>query len=182
MLLGWLDVSDLHIGESQAVHRLRVLWIGLVGLAQVVECPQTVALPSQDDAQVLESHRIPGVCGQGPAVERLGLGQVALLLVCHAQGHAGVGVAWRKLQAAAQQFYAFVELAEVHIAEAQVVKKIGIVWILAEELLQVDAGLVQATGSEELEGAGEVVLVGHREISPENGRGDLYYNRIPTWI
>lgn len=38
-------------------------------------------------------------------------------------------VAWRELQAAAQQLYAFIELAEVHIAEAQVVKKIGIIGI-----------------------------------------------------
>ena len=53
-------------------------------------------------AQVLEGHRILGVYGQ-----------VALLLVGHAQGHAGVGVARRELQAAAQQLYAPVELAEV---------------------------------------------------------------------
>ena len=135
MLLGRLDVSHLHVGEGEAVHRLRVLGIGLVGLAQVVECPQAVALPSQYSSQVLESHRIPGVCGQGPAVERLGLGQVALLLIGYAQGHAGVGVARRELQAAAQQLYAFVELAEVHIAEAQVVEEIGIVRVQGKEFL-----------------------------------------------
>jgi hypothetical protein len=37
-----------------------------------------------------------------------------------------VGVLGRDLQAAVQQLYALVELAEVHIAEAQVVEKIGI--------------------------------------------------------
>jgi hypothetical protein len=31
-------------------------------------------------------------------------------------------------------------LAEVHVAEAQVVEEIGILGILAEEILQVDAG------------------------------------------
>ena len=56
-----------------------------------------------------------------------------------------------------QQLYAPVELAEVHVAEAQVVEEIGIVGILAEELLQVDAGLVELAGGEELVGAGEVV-------------------------
>jgi len=49
-------------------------------------------------------------------------------------------VAGRKLEAAVQELHALVELAEVHIAEAQVVEEIGIIGILAEELLQVDAG------------------------------------------
>jgi hypothetical protein len=70
----------------------------------------------------------------------------------------------RDLQAAEQQLYALVELAEVHVAEAQVVEEIGIVWILAEELLQVDAGFIELAGGEELEGAGEGV--GHVGISP----------------
>jgi len=79
----------------------------------------------------------------------------------------------RNLQAAFSS-YAPVELAEVHITEAQVIEKIGFIGILAEELFQVDAGLIQAAIGEELEGAGEVVLVGHGEICPQNGRGDLY--------
>jgi hypothetical protein len=87
-----------------------------------------------------------------------------------------------ELEAAEQELCALIELAEVHIAEAQVVEEIGIVGILAEEFLQVDAGLVELAGGEELEGAGEGVGVGHGEISPGNGRGDLYYNRIPDWI
>jgi len=50
-----------------------------------------------------------------------------------------------------QQLSPFIELAEVHIAEAQVVEEIGILGILAEELLQVDAGLVKLAGGEELQ-------------------------------
>jgi hypothetical protein len=95
----------------------------------------------------------------------LGLGQVPILLVGYAQGHAGVGVARRKLQAVAQQLYALVELAEVHIAEAQVVKKIGIIGILAEKLLQVDASFVQAAGGDELQSQVKVVHHGG------NGKG-----------
>lgn len=41
----------------------------------------------------------------------------------------------REQEAAVQQFYAPIELAEVHIAEAQVVEKIEIVEVLAEDLL-----------------------------------------------
>ena len=167
VLLGRLDVSHLHIGEGETVHRLGVLWICLVGLAQEVECPQAVALSSQDGAQVLEGHRVLGIYGQGTYDILLGLGEVALLLVGHAQGHAGVGVLGRELEAAVKQFYAPVEQVEVHIAEAQVVEKIGIIWILMEELLQVDASFVQTAGGEKLEGTGEVVLVGHGEISPD---------------
>jgi hypothetical protein len=36
-------------------------------------------------------------------------------------------------------------------------EEIRIIGVLAEELLHVDAGLVEVAGSEELEGAGEVV-------------------------
>jgi hypothetical protein len=54
------------------------------------------------------------------------------------------------------------ELAEIHVAEAQVVEKIGILRILAEEFFQVDAGLVELAGGEELEGAGEGVGHGQR--------------------
>jgi len=157
VLLGRLDVSHLHVGEGQAIHRLQVLGIDLVGLAQIVESPQAVALPSQYSAQVLESHRVPGVCGQGLTGGLLGPGQVALLLIGYAQGHAGVGVLGRNLQAAVQQLYAFVELAKVHIAEAQVVEEIGIFGIHGKQLLQVDAGLVHAAGGEELQSQVKVV-------------------------
>ena len=60
MLLGRLDVSQLHVGEGEAVHSLRVLGIDLVGAAQIVESPQAVALLAEDGAQVLEGHGIPG--------------------------------------------------------------------------------------------------------------------------
>ena len=99
-------------GEGEAVRGLRVLGIDLVGPAQEVECPQAVALSTQDGAQVLEIRRVAGVCGQGPGGESPGLGYVAFLLIDDAP----------------------VELAEVHIAEAQVVEKIGIIGILMEEL------------------------------------------------
>jgi hypothetical protein len=56
-----------------------------------------------------------------------------------------------------QQLSPLIELAEIHVAEAQVVEEIEILGILAEELLQVDAGLVELTGGEVLVGAGEVV-------------------------
>lgn len=91
--------------------------------------------------------------------------EVAPLLAGDAQGYEGVRVAGRELEAAVQQLHALGELAEVHVAEAQVVEKIGILGILAEELLQVDAGPVEAAGVEELEGAGEVVV--HGDIYPE---------------
>ena len=56
-----------------------------------------------------------------------GLHQVAFLLICYAQGYAGVGELGCYLQAAAQQLYALVEVDEVHIAEAQFVEKIWII-------------------------------------------------------
>ena len=71
-----------------------------------------------------------------------------------------------------QELYAPVGLAEVHVAEAQVVEEIGIVGVLAEELLQVDAGLIELAGGDELEGAGEE----GSEIANEDGR--LFFNRI----
>ncbi len=54
MLLGLLHVSQLHIGEGEAVHGLRILGIDLVGVAQVVESSQAVAFLAEDGAQVLE--------------------------------------------------------------------------------------------------------------------------------
>jgi hypothetical protein len=36
------------------------------------------------------------------------------------------------MQAAVQQLYAFVELAEIRVAEAQVVEQVGIIGVLAE--------------------------------------------------
>jgi len=57
----------------------------------------------------------------------------------------------RKLEAAVQEFHALIELAQVHVAEAQVVEEVGIIGIRAEQLLQVDAGLVGLAGMEELE-------------------------------
>lgn len=50
-----------------------------------------------------------------------------------------------------------IELAEIHVAETKVVEEIGIVWILAEVLLQVDAGLVEQSGGEVLESQIKVV-------------------------
>ncbi|MDD4162885.1 MAG: hypothetical protein PHW87_10465 [Methanothrix sp.] len=57
MLLGLLDVSQLHVSEGEAVRGLRVPGVGLVGAVQVVESPQAVALLAVDRAQVLEGHR-----------------------------------------------------------------------------------------------------------------------------
>ena len=56
-----------------------------------------------------------------------------------------------------QQLSPLIELAEIYVAEAQVVEEIGIVGILAEELLQVDAGLVELAGGEELQSLVKVV-------------------------
>ena len=47
-------------------------------------------------------------------------------------------------------------------SRAQVVEKVGILRALAEELLQVDAGLIELAGCEVLVGAGEVV--GHCKV------------------
>lgn len=77
MLLGPLHVSQLHIGKGEDVDGLRVLGIDLVGLAQVVEGFQAVALLAEDGAHVLEGHGIPGIGGQGLHGELLGLRKVA---------------------------------------------------------------------------------------------------------
>lgn len=138
MLLGLLDVPQLHAGEGQAVHSLRVFGVGLIGAAQVVKRPQAIALLAEDRAQVLEGHWATGVGCQGLRGVFFSLREVAQLQVGDPQGHAGVGVLRRDLQAAEQVLYAPVGLA----------------------------------GGEELEGAGEVVGVGHGEISPEKGLGD----------
>lgn len=57
-----------------------------------------------------------------------------------------------ELQAAVQQLHALIGLAEVHVAEAQIIEDIGVIGVLAEEFLQVDAGLVELAGGEELQG------------------------------
>jgi len=57
-----------------------------------------------------------------------------------------------------QELSPLIELAEVYVAEAQVVEQIGVLGILAEELLQIDAGLVELAGGEELVGTREVVV------------------------
>ena len=75
-----------------------------------------------------------------------------------------MGVLRRDLQAAEQQLYAPVELAEVYVAEAQGLEEIGVIGILADELLQVDAGLVELAGGEELEGSEEGGAVMRRSI------------------
>jgi len=73
-----------------------------------------------------------------------------------------VGVLRGELQATEQQLYALIELAEVHVAEAQVVEEIGAVGILAEELLQVDTGLVELAGGEELQSLVKMIHCGCR--------------------
>jgi len=143
MLLSQLDVAG-STGEGEAVHGLRVQGIDLVGLAQIVESSQAALLLAEDGAQVLEGHGIPGIGGQGLHGVLFGPREVACSLVAERQGHAGVGVLRRDLQAAVQELSPVIELAEVHVAEAKVVEKIGVLGILAEELLQVDAGLVEA--------------------------------------
>jgi hypothetical protein len=77
-------------------------------------------------------------------------------------------VAGSELEATVQHLSSFIELAEVHVAEAQVVEEIGVIGILAEELLQVDAGLVKLARGEELVGAGEVVGHCERKRSSHN--------------
>jgi hypothetical protein len=77
---------------------------------------QAIALPSQDDAQVQESHRVPGVCSQGPGWQKHLPGPGPFFLISHSQGHTCVQVLGRDLQAEVQQLYAIVEQAEVHIA------------------------------------------------------------------
>jgi len=136
---------------------LRVLGIALVGAAQIVESPQAVALLAEDGTQVLEGHWISGIGGKSLHGVLLGPRQVARSLVAERQGHAGMRVAGHELEAAVQQLSPLIKLAEVHIAEAQVVEEIGVIGILAEELLQVDAGLVELAGGEELKSLVKVV-------------------------
>jgi len=69
--LGQLYVSQLHIGEGEAVHGLRVLGIVLVGAAQVIESLQAAALLAEVDAQVLEGHRILGSAARARLVKAL---------------------------------------------------------------------------------------------------------------
>ena len=54
-----LGCLQLHIGEGEAVHDLRILGIDLQGATQIVESPQAVSLLAEDGAQVLEGHGIP---------------------------------------------------------------------------------------------------------------------------
>jgi hypothetical protein len=104
-----------------------------------------------------EGHGIAGIGCQSLHGVLLGPQKVARPLVAERQSHAGVRVAGREQEAAVQELSSLIKLAEVHVAEAQVVEKIGILRILAEELLQVDACLVELAGGEELKCAGEVV-------------------------
>jgi hypothetical protein len=60
---------------------------------------------------------------------------VVQLQVDEPQSHAGVRVLRREQEAAVQEKHALIELAEVHIAEAQVVEEVGILGVLAELLL-----------------------------------------------
>jgi len=73
-----------------------------------------------------------------------------------------------------QQLYAPVGLAEVHVAEAQVLEEGGVVGVLAEVLLQVDAGLVGLAGGEELEGAGKGIAPLLISSWLFSGRSDRY--------
>ena len=108
---------------SKAVHGLRVLGIDLEGLAQIVESPQAVALLAEDGAQILEGHGIAGIGCKSLHGVLLGPQEVARPLVAERQGYAGVRVAGSELEAAVQQLSSLIELAEVHVAEAQVVEK-----------------------------------------------------------
>jgi len=132
--------------------------------AQIVESPQAVAFLAEDGAQVLEGYGILGIGCKSPHGVLLRPREVALLLIGDAQGYIGVRVAGRKLEAAVQQLHAFFELAEVHIAEAQVVEEIRIIGVLTEEFLQVDAGLVEVAGCEKLEGASSRGRNGDHEL------------------
>ena len=70
----------------------------------------------------------------------LGLLDIAQLPCRRRPGPYTVWGSWgSELQTAVQKLYAFIELAEVHIAEAQVLEKIGIFGILAVEPLQINA-------------------------------------------
>ena len=71
-------------------------------------------------------------------------------------------VAGHELEAAVQQLSALIELAEVHVAEAQVVEEIGVLGVQGKELLLVDAGLVKLAGGEELQSLVKVVHRGRR--------------------
>jgi len=57
-----------------------------------------------------------------------------------------------------QQLLALIELGEVHVAEAQVVEEIGIIGILAEELLQADADLQGGHGPALRAGLGHILM------------------------
>ena len=72
-----------------------------------------------------EDHGIAGIGCQSLHGVLPGPRKVASPLLAERQGYAGVGVAGSELEAAVQQLSALIELAEVHIAEAQVVEEVG---------------------------------------------------------
>ena len=78
----------------------------------------------------LEGYGTREISGQGSRGAIPGARQVARSPVAERQGHAGVRVAGHELEAAVQELSPLIELAEVHVAEAQVVEEIGVLGIL----------------------------------------------------
>ncbi len=83
----------------------------------------------------------PEISGQGSRGAIPGARQVARPLVGERQGARGTG---GEREAAVEERSPMIELAEVHVAETKVVEEIGILGIMAEEILQIDAGFVRA--------------------------------------
>lgn len=74
-----------------------------------------------------------------------------------------------------QELSPLIEQSEVHIAEAQVLEEIGILGILAVELLQVDASLVELAGGEELEARERWSVIA-------NAKGAVKLKWLPRWF
>ena len=104
----------------------------------------------------LEGYGTPGIRAQGSRGVLPGARQVARPLVGERRGYAVRGASWRQRSRSSRPLSSW-----PNVAEAQVVEEIGIVGVLAEKLLKVDAVLVEQAGGEELVGAGEVI--GHCE-------------------
>ena len=111
------------------------------------------------------SRPIPGIDGKSPHGVLLGPQEVARPLVAKRQGYASVRVLGSVQRQRCRSSRPLSSWPRVHIAEAQVVEKVGVLGIQAEEFIQVDAGLVELAGGEELVDAGEVV--GHGYLKEE---------------
>ena len=59
-----------------------------------------------------------------------------------------------ELDTSVQMLDAIVKLAQIDIAQSQVAQEVGVLRVVSQQLLQIDAGLVEAAILDKLEGLG----------------------------